>query len=400
MTQQQRWLSRKYLAYRFLTNLWFVEVVWLYFYRLFITDQQIGVLDAMAFAIGLAAEVPSGALADKFGRARIAKLGQILVGVGFLIQAIGGGFVPIFVGQAVLMIGAAFASGADEALFFEKLNFKRSSTAWRKLVTRASQVGLVASLTAVVVGGWLYTINPHVPFVVGGIAFIVGALVIWSVKDDKIARAKQPVTDEIGDYINNIREGFGAFSLPKLWLYVPTIVIVQGAFYTAGWGMLRPVLLARFHFDPFWGSVVVATCSLMTVGILAYMHKHADRLSEKRMITLISLSAAASLMLSLVDIGAWGFVVIFVLYAGDHVLHPFMSEVLNNRAPEKQRATVLSVASFLRSVPYVGLAPIIGYLSAHNQLEYFLVVWSVLIVAAVGMYVVLKKRDAVIDFKE
>ena len=400
MTQQQRWLSRKYLAYRFLTNLWFVEVIWLYFYRLFITDQQIGILDAMAFAIGLLAEVPSGALADKFGRARIAKLGQILVGVGFLIQAFGGGFIPIFVGQAVLMIGAAFASGADEALFFEKLNFKRSSTAWRKLVTRGSQVGLVASLMAVVVGGGLYTMNPHVPFIAGGVAFILGALMIWSLKDDKINRTKQSIASEVGDYIENIRAGFGVFRLPKLWLYVPIIVVVQGGFYATSWGMLRPVLLDRFHFDPFWASVIVAVCSLITVGVLAYMHKYADRLSEKRMIACISLCAAASLLLSLADIGAWGFVIIFVLYAGDHVLHPFMSEVLNNRSPDKQRATVLSVASFLRSAPYVGLAPIIGYLSTNNQLEYFLVVWSVLIITAIAVYVMLKKRDAFIDLKE
>lgn len=400
MTQQQQWLSRRYLIYRFLTNLWFIEVIWLYFYRLYITDQQIGILDAMAFAIGLLAEVPSGALADKFGRARIARLGQILVGVGFLIQGFGGGFIPLFVGQAVLMIGAAFASGADEALFFEKLNFKRTSTAWRKLATRASQVGLIASLMAVIAGGWLYTINPHAPFMMGGTAFILGALVIWGVKDERIDRAKQSIASEIGDYIGNIKEGFGAFRLPKLRLYVPTIVIVQGVFYTVGWGMLRPVLVGRFHFDPFWGSVVVAMCSLITVGILAYMHKHADRLSEKQVITTISLAAAVSLLLPLADIGMWGFVVILTLHAGEHVLHPFMSEVLNNRAPEKQRATVLSVASFLRSVPYVALAPIIGYLSTHNQLEYFLVAWSVLVIVAVGMYVVLKKRDTMIEFKE
>jgi MFS family permease len=77
MTHEQKVLSRKFLIYKFVMNLWFVEAIWLYFYRVFMTDGQVGTLDSVAFLIGLLVEVPSGALADKFGRARIAKIGVI-----------------------------------------------------------------------------------------------------------------------------------------------------------------------------------------------------------------------------------------------------------------------------------------------------------------------------------
>ena len=118
MTENQKWLSFRYLIYRFFSNLWFVSAVWLYFYRIYINDQQVGILDGMAFTIGLIAEVPSGALADKFGRDKIVKIGQILTGMGFLIQAVSSHFIPFFIGQTILMVGASFVSGADEALFF------------------------------------------------------------------------------------------------------------------------------------------------------------------------------------------------------------------------------------------------------------------------------------------
>ena len=97
MTDNQNWLSKKYITYRMLTSMWFVGAVWLYFYRLFITDQQVGILDGLAFGIGLIAEVPSGALADKFGRDKMVRLGQILAGSGLLIQAFGSNFLPFFV---------------------------------------------------------------------------------------------------------------------------------------------------------------------------------------------------------------------------------------------------------------------------------------------------------------
>lgn len=376
-----------------LTNMWFVGAVWLYFYRIFITDQQVGVLDGMAFAIGLLAEIPSGALADKFGRDKLVRLGQILAGSGLLIQATGSSFMPFFVGQSIMMIGVSFASGADEALFFENLNFKKGSTAWRKLVTRGSQFALVGSLIATVAGGWLHTVNPRIPWVLTGAAFILAAIIIWPIRDTREKGARKKVLPELKDYLHSIGDGFGLFRSPRLKLYIPLIITVQGLFYVTGWGLLRIVLLDRFTFGPLLGAIAVAVSILITVLLLGYMHKHADSLSEKKVLVVISLSAAASLILSMANIGLWGFIVILVLYAGEHLLYPFMSEILNKHSPENQRATVLSIGTFLRTLPYVLLAPIIGTLNTQGNLNVFLFVWALLIFLALLMYMSKKKND-------
>jgi MFS family permease len=397
MTDEQRWLSRRYLAYRTFTNMWFFGAVWLYFYRIFITDQQVGLLDGMAFAIGLLAEVPSGALADRFGRDKMVRLGQLLIGGGILIQTAGSSFTPFFVGQAIMMIGLSFVSGADEALFFDRLKFKRASTDWRRLVTRGSQIALTATLIATVAGGLLHTVHPRIPWALTAIAFVIAAILIWPVKDTRPKNARSKALEEVKGYLRDIKTGFGQFRLPKLWLYVPIIITVQGLFYVTGYGLLRIILLDRFTFNPFWGSIAVAACGVITVGALALTHKYADRMSEKRMLVVISLTAAASLLLALADVGLWGFGVILALYLGEYLLHPFMSEILNTHAPEKQRATVLSVASFLRMIPYVCLAPLIGYLSTSGNLAYFLVGWAALILGAVVLYLSLKRRDTSIN---
>jgi MFS family permease len=397
ITDKQRRLSRKYLVFKFLTNLWFISAIWLYFYRIFITDQQVGILDGLAFAIGLIAEVPSGALADRFGRGRMVKLGQALAGSGLLIQAFGSSFLPFFVGQSIMLIGFSLVSGADEALFFENINFDRASLHWRKLVTRCSQAALVGLLTATLIGGRLYFINPRIPWILSGLAMISSVFIIWSVKDNRPKRQAKKFLAEIKGHLIDIKAGFVQFRSPKLFLYVPIIIIVQGLFYTAGWGILRLILLDRFNFDPFWSSVVIATSSLITVGILTLMYRYAERMSERRVLILISICAVVSLLLSIANIGRWGYIVILALYAGEHVLSPFMNEVLNNRAEENQRATVLSVATFFRMLPYVVLAPIIGYLNTHDSLEYFLISWSLLMCAATLFYSLLKKNDDIIS---
>ena len=400
MTNEQQWLARKYITYRTLINMWFVGAIWLYFYRLFITDQQVGILDGFAFAIGLLAEVPSGALADKFGRDRTVKLGQLLSGSGFLIQSVASNFLLIFIGQTIIMIGFALVSGADDALFFERLKFDKNSNDWRKLVTRASQMALVGSLFAYVIGGWTYSIEPRIPWVLNGIAFISSAIVIWSVKDMRPKKARQNFLPEIKDYLLDIKTGFAQFKTPKLLIYIPFILTVQGLFYASSFGLLRLIMLDRFHFSPFWGSVVVASSSLITVGILAYMHKYADKLGEKKVLITIGLIAVSSLVLSVANIGYWGYIVILAIYAGEQVLNPYMSEVLNTHSPENQRATVLSVASFFKSLPYVLLAPAIGYLNNHNKIEYFLIAWSIVVLIAIFIYLSSKKRDDFIALPE
>ena len=393
MTDNQKWLSRKFLIYKVLTNLWFLGAVWLYFYRIYITDSQVGILDSVAFAIGLIAEVPSGVLADKFGRDKMVRLGQFLAGSGPLIQAFGSSLTQFMFGQATMMIGISFVSGADEALFFDQLKFSQSSTDWRKLITRGSQIALIGITSATLLGGLLHNINPRIPWILTGLSLISSVVIIWPIKDTRKKADRQKILSELREQLVSIKSGFAQFTTQKLAQYVPIIITVQGLFYAAGWGLLRLVLMDRFHFNPFLGSIVIASCSLITVGILGYMHKNADSLSEKRVLALISLLAAASLLLSVSNIGWWGYFVILTLYAGEHVLVPFMSEILNYRTKENQRATVLSVASFLRTIPYVVLAPIIGGLNSQNKLEYFLIVWTIFITIAITAYLSLKKKD-------
>lgn len=393
MTDKQKWLARRYLLYRMFSNMWFFGTVWLYFYRIFITDQQVGLLDGMAFAIGLVAEVPSGALADKFGRDKMVRLGQLLIAGGILVQALNSSFTPFFIGQAIMMVGFSFISGADDALFFEKLGFKSDSTLWRKLVTRGSQAALSATLIATVIGGCLHTINPRIPWIITSLALVAATFLIWPIKDTRPREARGKLGEEVKSYLRDVKTGFAQFRLPKLSPYVPIIITVQGLFYVAGYGLLRIVLLDRFTFSPLAGAIAVAVCGVITVGILHLTHKFADTLSEKRTILVIALSAAGALLLSLANIGLWGFAVILTLHAGEYVLYTFMSEVLNHNAPEKHRATVLSVASFLRMLPYACLAPLIGFLNTHGQLRYFLIIWPLLILGATALYLVTKRRD-------
>jgi MFS family permease len=384
LNTQQRSLCRKFILYKFLSSLFFIHVIWFHFYRRFITDQQIGILDGIAFAIGLCVEIPSGILADSYGRAKMVKLGHALAATGFAVQAFGNTFIELAIGQSVAMIGASCVSGADDALFFTKLKFESSSLHWRKLAIKSGQVVLIAQLASTIVGTILYGVDPRLPWIVSSIAFLGAAYIVWDVEEDDdqiVTQERLPFSDSLTRHLRTLRAGFIEFQSLALRRYVPIIITIEGIFYASEWGLLKLVLLDRFGFSPFWGGIVESASVVATIGLLEIIHRFNHSISQRKIIILTALMTVIALVASIASLGYWGFFVIVALGCG-HLVHPYVSDAVNSACDESARATVLSVASFLRTVPYIGLAPLIGFLNNKGLLSIFLVGWSALTILA------------------
>ena len=104
-------------------------------------------------------------------------------------------------------------------------------------------------LIANIGGGFFHIINSRIPWILTGLAFLSSAVIIWPIKENRAERKKQTVLEETKQYLSDIVTGFAQFRLPKLWIYVPLIITVQGLFYTVGWGLLRLLLIYRFNFS-------------------------------------------------------------------------------------------------------------------------------------------------------
>lgn len=380
--------------------MYFIGVSWFFFYRLFMSDQQIGLLDGIAFVIGILAEIPSGALADMLGRARIVKIGMLLMAAGFLTQGLSSSFTPILIGQIIFLFGIAFTSGADDALFFDALKFKKDSHEWRHVVMRGVQASRLAAFVALIAGGALYSIDYRLAWYLNAASFALAAAALWGMHDPKIEKVKMTFKSSIQEYLGMIKQGYHEFTKPELRPYLPLIFSVQGLFYTVGFGLLRPVLVDRFTFDAFWGSVIVASSNIVTIAVLKYLMRKNQTIPEKRFLITISGIAAACLAATVFPIGKIGLLVVVYMQVAEHILYPFMSEILNRHAAPAHRATVLSFASLLKSLPYALLAPLIGWLNGIHHLEYYLIGWTILVVVSTIYYVWQERKPAMISAQE
>ena len=86
---------------------------------------QIFLLKSVYSIAMVAAELPSGYLADVWGCRRTLLLGAILGTIGIIIYSISSGFTSFLGAEIVLGIGFSFVSGADSAMLYDSLKVEQ-----------------------------------------------------------------------------------------------------------------------------------------------------------------------------------------------------------------------------------------------------------------------------------
>ncbi len=127
-----------------------------------LTISQFAILNAVWAISIVLLEVPSGALADRFGRKRMVVGAAILMVIEMAVIA----FVPL--GSSTLVFWAwvinrilsgaaeASASGADEALAYDSIPLEEQKKRWPKVLSRLMSLYSIAFVIAMLVGSAIY----------------------------------------------------------------------------------------------------------------------------------------------------------------------------------------------------------------------------------------------------
>jgi MFS family permease len=102
-------------------NLLFWQPVWFLYFQNQLSASEAIILAAVLDVSSSLLEVPSGYMADRFGRRPTLILALLATIAGALLLGLGGDFSWLLLGQFLLGAGIAFASGADSALLYDTL---------------------------------------------------------------------------------------------------------------------------------------------------------------------------------------------------------------------------------------------------------------------------------------
>jgi MFS family permease len=151
-------------------------------YALLFTDTglsggRISLLFAIWSAVGIVAEVPTGALADRFSRRANLVASGVLQAAGFALWTALPSFAAFAAGFVLWGLGGALASGALEALLYDGLAAAGHDAHYVRVSGRVTAAGLIAQVPAAVAAAVLFPLGgyPLVGWVSVGVCLAAAA---------------------------------------------------------------------------------------------------------------------------------------------------------------------------------------------------------------------------------
>jgi MFS family permease len=305
---------------------------------------QIGVLEGIAWLITAFLEVPTGAIADRWGRKASIAIGGLLYALAmFLILA--KALSPAFLlGYALWNSSMAFVSGADTALLYDTLKADGREDQAAKHSGRSAAIQLGSQGAAAVIGAALATVDITLCFTLSGVAALLATGLVLTVKEP-------PHADEDGagplGYWKNLQTAVGiAARRPVvrvlLLLYATILTLPLVVYYV----LLQPYALGVGLPIETLGIVVAGVqLTSLVASWLAYRATRYLALTTIAAIGFGVLLAAQGMLSLLPSIPSIGLVLLVALVPA--LLGPLLLARLNDLIPSAQRATILSLSALM-----------------------------------------------------
>lgn len=322
---------------------------------------EIGLAEACFHAASIAFEIPSGAIADVFGRRKSIQISLLMYALSALCMAFSNNLAQA---RAALMLdawGYNFASGAREALAYDSLKLGGRQDQYLRYSARERAVSRFGDAAAILCAGLALYWGYRIAYLLDASLALIGFALACGLKE--APSTAEPPTDGLRSQIlRAFRESFSFLrsNPPTLGLMagnalVGAVCILTGFFLQArlpNAGLPNALL----------GPALFALAMGGTLGALL-----APMLKRLRYGLLAAICAAGALLGAICAMQrnpAWMLAGGFIANMSDDLLQLRTDAKLNDRFPSDRRATLLSVDSLIFSLVMILLSPLAGVLFA------------------------------------
>jgi len=308
-------------------------------------------------------EIPSGILADRFGRKRLLVVTGILDIAEFVILLFARDFWMFGLAVFLAGVGRALYSGSQNALLYDSLLAEGKQGAFEKLLGRLSAIDMGGTVAAALSGGVMANfLGLEFNYIVSACAMGAAFLVVLTLREPPVATESETATA-----LQHTKQAFALFrSQPLMLLY----------------GLTGAVLGACvIYLDEFWQlameSIGVPVLLFGAVSALVYFsripgsllaHKFKERISYRAIFIAVLLVNALGYAAVFLTRNVLCLIPMAVVSLAAGITDPLVAGYLHHRAESNIRATAESFASLglrLLSMP-VGL--VFGYVSAKHTI--------------------------------
>ncbi len=314
----------------------------------------------------VALEIPSGFLADRFGRKRLLLFGGLFDVLEFLALPFAGGFFLFGVSALAAAIGSACSSGAWNALLYDSLRADGREGDFEKVLGRDKAVNFTAYLIAGVSGALLaqafgYAFN----YWLSAASMAAGLVFTCLLREPPKSGAPDKTGGSLGQIARLSARFFRKYPDVFRFAVFSSIIAACVNYVDEFWqnylnGIAFPLAL--------FGAVFAADIMFRAPGALIAF-KLLGRMGHRAVMWLASLLAAAGILWAAFCQSAWGIAGFVAAGFAVEIIEPVTAGYIHRRADPGARATIESTAAMLLRVLSIGLGLAFGYLS--DQLSIF-----------------------------
>jgi MFS family permease len=298
--------------------------------------------------VAFLAEVPSGALADRWSKRGLFAVGSIVTAAGYALWILWPAYPGFALGFVLWGVGGACASGTLEALVYERLG----SPDYARVMGRAGTAGILATLAATLLAAPVYAVGGYRLVGIASVAVVtLSGLLALCLPSASESTAYEVTESNDDSYASTLREGLRASvrSAHTIWAvviaalvpgftaldeYLPLLSRDKGAPTT-----LVPLLYALTALAMAAGSALAGRFRALPGRRLALLLAAAA--------TLLTAGALIRAVVGMVAVSA----AFGILQLAMVLIETRLQEAITGRA----RTTVLSISGFLSEVFAVGL---------------------------------------------
>lgn len=366
----------------FFLNLFFLSPVAVFFYQQRgLNYFQILSLESILVLFIFFFEVPTGILADKFGRKKSIIAGTLLLTISPIFFVFAESYFLFAIAFAISGIGITFHSGIIEAFIYDHLKSQNKEKEMKKAMGSFGSTALVAMVIAPIIGSYIAKdlFMSQFIFVIlmtVGAAF-VGFLLSLLLKDT----GKKEYSEENPFLL--FKSGVKIVGKNKSLLRIILLSVFTSHFLFTLNYLYQPYFQISGVDTAIFGTIF-AIALLLSALFQKYAYKFEEKIGMKKAVFLATIIPGIFyIAMAFVFHPIFAIILFVFIRAIMGLKAPLFSEYKNIHIPSKNRATILSLVSMLVALYLVGMRLVIGKLADINLSYAFLLMGGIIIIASI-----------------
>jgi MFS family permease len=322
------------------------------------TLTQLGLLETIFHITSFTMEVPTGVVADIFGRRMSRILGRAFSLISVIMLLMANNFYWFGVSFVFTALSYNLESGAGDALIYDSLKEIGEEEKYMKISGNKEVFYQIAGTISFILGGYLATKSYNVAFSVTIFIGTVAILHSFTFREPTIGK----VSGENGRkniFLKQLRDSLRVIvKRPKIGFLIIFTQILM-AFCTCIFYYLQNYLKGNGYNEASIG-LIYATSSLASALVATQVYRIEKRIKEQGILLIEPFITMACIWG--VALSRFHYIFFVLLMVAEGIIYVSISDYINKMIPSENRATILSFASMVFSFFMITLFPLIGML--------------------------------------